>query len=277
MHPLSSAAKIIFFKQSDPHLDRRQGVSNASEMNHSGISLNPLRILLLAVLLPLASLTAKDQPIGWPLPPYTTFLEIIPPPPAPGSPAEQADLDGVLAMQDHPTRQELDHAEKTVTFSVFSFSEVLGPSFTAESYPETARFFNRLETTANDPKSFLKDKYQRSRPYNAFPGLVKELVTEEHGYSYPSGHSTRAWLFALVLGDLDPRYRNALLFSAMQVCNDRVIGGMHFPSDMMASRVLAEEIHRLLLKNPDFKKDLEQLRSGEWRGGFENTQPNSSK
>ena len=245
-------------------------------MNHSGILLNPLRIVLLTVLLPLGSLTAKDQAIGWQLPPYARFLEIIPPPPAHGSPAEQADLDGVLAMQDHPTRQELEHAEKTVTFSVFSFSEVLGPTFTAGSYPETARFFNRLEATANDPKSFLKDKYRRARPYNSFPGLVKELVTEERGYSYPSGHSTRAWLFALVLGDLDPRHRNALLASAMQVCNDRVIGGMHYPSDMMASRVLAEEIHRLLLKNPDFIKDLEKLRSDEWKVGFQKNRSPSS-
>lgn len=228
-----------------------------------------LRILPLALLLPLAGLTAKEQHPSWQLPPYSTFLEIIPPPPAKGSPAEQADLDGVLALQDHPTQQELEHAERTVSFTVFSFAEVLGPQFKAESYPETAGFFKRMEATANDPKNFLKDTYRRDRPYKAFPGVVKELVDEEHGYSYPSGHSTRAWLFALVLGDLAPKHRNALLASAMQVCNDRVIGGMHYPSDMMASRVLAEELHRILLKNPDFTGDLEKLRATEWKEGHQ--------
>jgi acid phosphatase (class A) len=93
---------------------------------------------------------------------------------------------------------------------------------------------------------------------------VKELVTEEHGYSYPIGHSTRSWLFALLLGELDPIHRNAFLASAMQVCNDRVMGGMHYPSDMMASRVLAEELYRILLKNTAFMNDLESLRLKEW-------------
>ena len=230
---------------------------------------HPFLKLLLLLLLPLAALSAKDQPAAWQLPPYETFLKIIPPPPTQGSPAEQADLDGVLAMQDHPTKQELDHAEKSVAFTVFSYSEVLGPEFNAESYPETAKFFKRLETTANDPKNFLKDTFHRERPYKAFPAQVKELVDEEKGFSYPSGHSNRAWLYALVLGDLAPAHRNALLCSAMQVCNDRVIGGMHYPSDMMASRVLAEELHRILLKNPDFTKDLEQLREAEWKNGFQ--------
>lgn len=241
-------------------------------MHHSGIILGTMRILFLIVLLPLGHLGAKDHVPAWPLPPYTRFLDIIPPPPAKGSPGEQADLDGVLAMQDHPTKTELEHAEKTVSFSVFSFAEVLGPAFSTGSYPETAKFFKRLEATANDPKNFIKDTYRRERPYKAFPGAVNALVTPEHGYSYPSGHSTRAWLFALVLGDLDPRHRNALLFSAMQVCNDRVIGGMHYPSDMMASRVLAEELHRILLNNPDFTRDLEQLRGTEWIHG-----PNTQK
>jgi acid phosphatase (class A) len=200
-------------------------------MSGSRFLLHTLQIFPLALLLPLGGLTANDQPAAWQLPPYTTFLEIIPPPPTPGSPATQADLDGVLALQDHPTKQELEHAERTVSFMVFSYAEVLGAEFRAESYPETAQFFKRLETTANDPKNFLKDTYHRDRPYKAFPGVVKELVDEEHGYSYPSGHSTRAWLFALVLGDLDPKHRNALLASAMQVCNDRVIGGMHYPSE----------------------------------------------
>jgi acid phosphatase (class A) len=228
-----------------------------------------MRLLLLLLLMPLAGVSATDHSPAWQLPPYETFLKIIPPPPVPGYPAEQADLDGVLALQDHPTKQELEHAERSVAFTVFSFSEVLGPEFRAESHPETAQFFKRLEATANEPKNFLKDNYRRPRPYKSFPSKVKELVDEENGYSYPSGHSNRAWLFALVLGDLDPQHRNALLCSAMQVCNDRVIGGMHYPSDMMASRVLAEELHRILSKNPDFGRDLEQLRASEWKNGFQ--------
>jgi len=218
--------------------------------------------LLLVFLLCSPFLQAKDVP--WKLPDEGSFLSLIPAPPARGSAAEKADLDGVLALQHNLSPEALSHAEKSVGFSVFSFSEVLGPDFTPATHPKTAEFFERLETTVNQPKNFLKDMYQRIRPYRAYPDQVKQLVTKEDGYSYPSGHSTRAWLFALVLGALDPGHRTDFLASAMQVCQDRVIGGMHYPSDVLESRVLAEEIFRELLDDKIFMTDLEKLHQAEW-------------
>ncbi len=223
-----------------------------------------LLIPLLAILLLCVQAQAKESTTAWILPPNESFLELIPPPPATGSPAAQADIDAVLALQDHPTRAVLDHAEKTVGFTVFTYQESLGERFSVAAFPKTDKFFRHLGEEANARKNYLKDRYKRERPYKAYPGLVKELVTEEHGWSYPSGHSTRAWLFALVLGTLDPSHRNAFLCSAMQVCDDRVLGGMHYPSDMMASRVLAESLYRELMKDPHFKADLKSLRQSEW-------------
>jgi len=220
--------------------------------------------VLIAILLVGLPALGKESTPAWILPSNDSYQQLIPPPPAPGSPAAQADLDAVLALQDHPTKAELDHAEATVGFTVFTYRESLGEGFSAAIYPKTAEFFQQLGEVANARKNFLKDCYKRERPYIAHPGMVKELVTVEHGWSYPSGHSTRAWLFALVLGTLDPSHRNAFLCSAMTVCNDRVLGGMHYPSDMMASRVLAEGLYRDLMKDPSFKKDLESLRHSEW-------------
>ena len=225
-----------------------------------------LTILLLAPWRP-APLSAADQPSPWVIPPQETLLHVIPPPPAPGSAAEQADLDGVMALQDHPTKQELAHAEQSVAFSVFTFAETLGPEFNAKRKPRTALFFSQLEATANQAKNFLKETYRRDRPFVAFPSEVRPLVTPEAGYSYPSGHCTRSWLFALVLAELDPPHRASFFGNAIRVGEDRIIGGMHFPTDMMESRVLAVELHRFLMKDPDFRRDLEQLRASEWSGG----------
>ena len=228
----------------------------------------PLRLRLLAatmlLLFPSSPAFAKEKSAGWKLPDNSVLLLVIPAPPTMGSAAEQADLDGVLAMQNNPSPEVLAHAEQSVGFNVFSFSDVLGADFNAEFYPKTAAFFDRLEATVNPPKNFLKESYGRIRPYRAFPDQVKPLVTREEGYSYPSGHSTRAWVFALVLGALDQGNRGAYLASALQVCQDRIIGGMHYPSDVLESRVLAEEIYRDLISNKDFMKDLEKLHQLEW-------------
>jgi acid phosphatase (class A) len=225
-------------------------------------------VSLAAILLWTFPLLAKESDPAkfpaWAEPDHATLLSVIPAPPETGSAAEKADLDGVLALQNHPSQETLAHAEHTVGFTVFSFSELLGPGFKTEAYPKTTVFFARLETTANEPKNFLKDMYHRIRPYRAFPDQVKELVSQEDGYSYPSGHSTRAWLFALVLGSLDPEHRNDYLSLAMQVCQDRVIGGMHYPVDVLEARVLAEEIFRTLIANKTFMSDLRKLQQEEW-------------
>ena len=212
----------------------------------------------------LAKEKSTSTPIGWKMPDNSSLLIAIPAPPGAGSAAEKTDVDGVLAMQNNASPETLAHAEQTVEFTIFSFSEVLGPDFTAETRPKTSEFFARLETTANQQKNFLKEFYHRIRPYRAFPDQIKALVTKEDGCSYPSGHSTRAWLYALVLGALDQTHRSDYLSLAMQVCQDRVIGGMHFPSDVLESRVLAEEIFRNLLENKAFMADLSKLHEEEW-------------
>lgn len=222
-----------------------------------------MRFLILGFLL-IAPLVRGDQP-GWALPAPATFLQVLPAPPAEGTPAAKADLDAVIAMQAHPTKAELAHAEKSVRFDVFTFAEVRGGGFNATAYPRTAAFFKKLEDTVNGPKNWLKDSYHRERPCKAFPNQVKPLVTIEGGYSCPSGHSTRSWIEALVMGDLDPARRADYLACALRVNTDRIIGGMHYPSDTAAGRTLAEAIHADLLSEPAFRADLEVLRQVEYR------------
>jgi len=221
-----------------------------------------IRPLVLLFLL-LAPLLRADQTI-WKLPENPSFLQLLPVPPVQGSPADKADLDGVIAAQAHPTKAELAHAEKSVGYSVFTFAEVRGENFTAAHYPKTAVFFKKLEATTDIPKNWLKDNFHRERPYKAFPDKVKALVKIEGNYSYPSGHSTRSWLAALVMGNLDPARRADYLASAMQVNADRVIGGMHYPSDTAAGRILAEALYADLLADPGFVSELEELRKAEY-------------
>ena len=45
---------------------------------------------------------------------------------------------------------------------------------------------------------------------------------------------------------------------------DRVIGGVHHPSDITAGRVLGLAVARALLRNPDFQTDLEEVKEEYW-------------
>lgn len=221
-----------------------------------------VRLLLFLIL---ASPFLHAERTGWSLPPVEGFLGIVVPPPAADTPAGKADLDAVIGMQARRTPAEISHAEKSVGFTVFTFAEVRGEGFTAASYPKTDAFFRKLEDTVNGPKNYIKDIFRRERPYKAFPDQVKALVTIEGNYSYPSGHSLRSWLAALVMGNLDPARRADYLACAMQVNLDRIIGGMHYLTDTVAGRALAEAVYADLMADPGFKADLEQLRNAEYR------------
>ncbi|CAN5324278.1 phosphatase PAP2 family protein [soil metagenome] len=221
-----------------------------------------LTLLLLALT---AALTHAGDIPTWPMPPMDYFLERMPTPPATGSAMDQADLDYILVVQAAATPEQIAHAQKSVAFDVFTFSEVLGPNFTVAHYPQTAAFFKRLEVTSNDVKNPIKDHYARLRPYEAHKDLVKILVTREPNFSFPSGHATRSWLYALVLGQLDPANRLPFLHCASQVGADRIIGGMHYQTDVLAAHALAQLIFDALQKDPTFLQDLNTLRAAEWK------------
>lgn len=225
-----------------------------------------LRLALLACALT-APLRAEEttKPAPWPMPAMEFFLAQIPPPPKSDSPADQADLDYTLAIQADASPDQIRRAEiVALYFNVFSYSEILSPKFNPDSYPQTAAFFKRLEITVNTTKNQLKDHFARPRPVNAHKDLVKQLVPYESGYSYPSGHAARAWLYALVLGELDPADRLAFLRQAALVGYYRVLGGMHYQSDIIASRTLSEMLFTQLQADPDFTKALAALKAAEW-------------
>jgi len=225
-------------------------------------------LTLFAVLFTLASThgeaPSKPAKSTWQLPDHAFFEERYPGPPPTGGPMDTADVEFSVAIQAVATPEEIAHATWMAGFDVFTFTEVLGPDFNKANYPETAQFFHKLAKTVNGPKNYLKDLYQRKRPCDAHPDLIRKLVPYEEGFSNPSGHSTRSWAFALILAELAPRYKNAFLREAAAVGMSRVIGGMHYQSDVVLSRGLAQLIVEELKKNPQFMEDLEALRKAEW-------------
>ena len=62
------------------------------------------------------------------------------------------------------------------------------------------------------------------------------------------------------LSDFVPVRRAAFLARADEIAQDRVIGGVHHPTDVAAGKVLADEIHGELLKSPAFRADLDKVR-----------------
>lgn len=200
----------------------------------------------------------------WKIPDMAYFIKHLPGPPRSGSFRDRQDVADAVARQRAVTLDQMQHIQFTYVFSVFTFSEVLGPNFNAKNFPMTAKFFSHLASTAGVAVGELKDYYKRLRPFEGHPDQIRLLVRNESGYSYPSGHTTRSRLFAFVLAQLDPSRKAAYFQCAEQVGVDRIFAGEHYLTDLEGGRTLGKIIFQHLIKDPQFQADLKALKEAEW-------------
>ncbi|HEX9290473.1 MAG TPA: phosphatase PAP2 family protein, partial [Anaeromyxobacteraceae bacterium] len=109
----------------------------------------------------------------------------------------------------------------------------------------------------------LKERFARPRPYDA-DVRVAPAVAREPSFAFPSGHAVRGVLHALLLAELAPARREALLERGRQIGFDRVRGGVHWPSDVEAGQRLGGALAAARLADPRFRARLEAAREKEW-------------
>jgi acid phosphatase (class A) len=184
---------------------------------------------------------------------------VLPPFPAPGSLEAQADLEAVRQAQIWRTPEQIAWARKIDALDCFDNAEVLGPWFKPENLPRLTALVGKLRGEIYPVMSVSKKHFDRSRPPLVDPG-VHPVVDLPRGSSYPSGHTLMFFSEALVLGEIFPDRREALLERAHRAAWGRIFGGVHFPSDLVAGRLLAEALFADLMKNEEFRAELERCR-----------------
>lgn len=86
--------------------------------------------------------------------------------------------------------------------------------------------------------SIIRKLINRPRPYEAF-GLVPLLKKESNGCSFPSRHVFSAFMIAATVMTITP-WGALLYFPAILMAAVRVIGGVHYPTDVIAGAIAAE-------------------------------------
>ena len=137
---------------------------------------------------------------------------------------------------------------------------MLGEGFNAEKLPLTAAFGKRVgndeSVNANPPKTL----FHRVHPYAADKTLNPICKTKTKDDSYPSGHTTLGWLLGLALVQMVPEKRDEILARAEGFGRSRLICGVHYPSDVEASKRLAYATHAIMAQNPQYKSELAAAR-----------------
>lgn len=87
----------------------------------------------------------------------------------------------------------------------------------------------------------IKRWLKRPRPYQAMKDF--QAVIQAHDqFSFPSGHTTAAFLFAGIAGYFWPSYIELLYLWAGLVGLSRVLLGVHYPGDIIAGAALGSAL-----------------------------------
>ena len=186
-------------------------------------------------------------------------VALLAPPPVAGSAEEAADLASACAVFNARTPAETARAAKDSTISIFLFAPAIGTFFQPGKLSKTEALFKKVKKDIGVPIDIPKDHWQRRRPYQLDDRL--SLGEPEPSFGYPSGHSTRGTVQALLLAELFPEQKVAILEIGCNIGWDRVLIGKHFPTDIYAGRVLGKAIVRELMASPAFQHDLAEAKA----------------
>lgn len=145
-----------------------------------------------------------------------------------------------------------------------SFSPVFGIDINATNTPELYSLISHLRGELGDLTTrSAKQKYFRTRPYVLYKTGTCYPKDEERlrqNGSYPSGHSARGWAVALILSEINPARKEAILKRGFEMGQSRVICGYHWQSDVDAGRLAGSAAVAVLHSNPAFMEQLDKAK-----------------
>lgn len=205
--------------------------------------------------------------------PYLTGAEtpdmhaVLPPPPAAGSAAEAADraaFQATRALKDTPRWVLAIHdADAKPKVLLSDFACALGLDLGSAETPRLQHLLGRTLGDVEIAFRAAKGDIKRQRPLvgNDLPICVPRDERLTESYSYPSGHATRGWVFALLLAELVPDKATAVLQRGRVYGESRVVCGAHFPTDVEAGRTVGAALVAALHGNAAFRSDLDAARA----------------
>jgi hypothetical protein len=165
------------------------------------------------------------------------------PPPAGGPPStdsELAELDQLVYYRPSVLAEALAQNRAILQY----FSGIL--DFNLRSRPATVYLCTAAVRIASFQAMHYKFKYDRARPSRLSPRLMPPIDPPGHA-AYPSGHATQARLIALCLEHVMPAAivpaaaeQGPLRQMAARIARNREVLGLHYPSDSVAGKTLAD-------------------------------------
>lgn len=189
--------------------------------------------------------------------PRPDMMRVLPPPPSPGSPADQDDRATFRETRKLRDGDRWSIAAKDVTEGRFTtFACAMGMRLSPATAPALVRLFDRMGGgLLINP---VKEAYAKRRPYldQDLPICEPKTAHLAGNGDYPSGHTTAGWSTALVLAELLPEKATAILARGRAFGESRYICGSHSKSAVEAGFLSGASLVATLHASPAFRADM---------------------
>lgn len=198
--------------------------------------------------------------------PGVALIDVLPPAPVVGSPADAADRAAFRATrveQGSPRwRQAIADVDEAVPAMLADFAVAAGRPLSPTATPALARLLTRMRGDVAAAINAVKPVYARKRPFLVDAGpICQPRAALEKSFDYPSGHTGWGTSVALVLAELMPARASQILERGRDYGDSRIICGAHNASAVAAGRQAAAAVVARLHGDAGFRADLDAARA----------------
>jgi acid phosphatase (class A) len=224
------------------------------------ITSRPLANLAFLTSLALASPTVRAEQPAFLTPTDINLLQLLPPPPANGSSAFKRELQELERLQAQRTKARVAQAIADQEETIWRFLEGMGKPIDKTKIPLAAKFYRSVLETVEAITRPAKEEFKRVRP-PYLDAKLKPVVKLSKSYSHPSTHASYGMATAIILADMIPEWRASILERGRDFGVSRMVGGVHYPTDVEAGRVTGTLIAQALFHKPAFKTQFDAAKA----------------
>jgi len=172
----------------------------------------------------------------------------------------------VIQRQKAPERMQ-EAVDDTVYFAheiIARFSDAFGMELSEANTPEICKLYALSIASTNKVNSAVKRHFRRTRPFVFFNDTTLTPRSEPAmiaSSSYPSGHTSRAFVAAILLAEINPACADKIFDVGYQMGVSRQYVGAHWQSDVEDSRLVAVESCAILHSSEAFQEQMAKAKA----------------
>lgn len=183
-------------------------------------------------------------------------VELIGPPAEPGTAEFEKEMFTVMWLQESRTPEQIEFVHKPVDLE--RFAPIVATGLINVDTQALSETLDQIIYEVRNDYNSVKANYDIPRPF-VINDKVEPVATAFPVTSYPSGHTIRAVVYTSVLSDIFPQYSDELEELGREIGYGRVIGGVHYPMDVVSGQLLGDAYMEVIREQSAYQAALDAI------------------